>query len=64
LEKYYYNLPKLFEGRKKVLKQIKEHIIEFNEFDNYYIVDKKWYNKLLKIYESDDVFKNDNIYIR
>lgn len=50
-------------GVKIIRKIIKEAINLDDELTNYLIINKKWFNKLLKIFEDDDLYQNDNIII-
>ena len=34
-------------------------IIDIEKFNNYLIINKKWFNKLIKFFEEDDIYKND-----
>ena len=45
----------------KIPKLIKEHIADENKFENYYIINNKWFNKLTKIFESEEIYQNDNL---
>ena len=63
LKDCYYNLTSILDDKKDILKQINEHIIEYDTFDNYYIINNNWYNKILKIFESEDNYKNDEYLI-
>jgi hypothetical protein len=60
LENYYNKLSILLEDKNSIIEQIRGHIVESDIFDDYYLVDKKWYNKILKIYESDEIYSNDS----
>jgi len=54
LKDCYYNLSSILNDKKDILEQINEHIIECDKFDNYYIINNNWYNKILKIFESEE----------
>ena len=56
-------LTKLFEQQKKIVDEIKKNIINENEFTEYYIINKIWYNKLSKIFEKEEKYQNDSIII-
>ena len=61
------NLNKIYEKIKNIIlppKSLflyKDDINKEIETINYYIVNKIWYIKLIKIFESDDIYENDNI---
>ena len=38
-----------------------KHIEDENIFDNYYIINKKWFNKLTKIFESEEQYQDDTV---
>ena len=63
LKDCYYNLSSILNDKKDILEQINEHIIECDKFDNYYIINNNWYNKILKIFESEENYKNNTYLI-
>ena len=62
-EEIFNKLSALINDKTLLTEQINQHITDFDKFDNYYVFDRKWYNKLLKIYESDEIYDNDDIII-
>ena len=61
MSEYYKNLSLLFNSIRAIPKLAGNHIIDANKFDNYYIISKKYFNRLTKIFESEEKYKNDNI---
>ena len=61
MAKYYTYLSSLFNSIRAIPNLAGKHIIDANKFDNYYIISKKYFNKLTKIFESEEIYKNDNI---
>jgi len=61
MDKYYNYLSSLFNSIRAIPKLAGNHIIDANKFDNYYIISKKYFNKLTKIFESEEIYQNDNI---
>ena len=60
LENYYNKLSILLKDKNSIIEQIGGHIVELDKFDDYYLVNKKWYNKILKIYESEEIYSDDS----
>ena len=60
MTKLYYNLSSLLNNLKEFPQLISKPIIDENKFENYYVINKNWYNKLVKIFEDEEIFKNDN----
>ena len=59
----FYNKINLFLKDKENIKELlNEHLVKGIEYEQYYVLKKDWYNKLLKMYESDNNY-NDNNYI-
>ena len=61
MEKIYQRLFTLFKNMAEVQKLVKGHISNENKFDKYYIINKSFFIKLSKIYETEEIYKNDNI---
>ena len=61
INEYYTYLSSLFNSIRAIPNLAGKHIIDANKFDNYYIISKKYFNKLTKIFESEEIYKNDNI---
>ena len=61
VNKLYNNINSLMKNLLKIPKLIKEHIADENKFENYYIINNKWFNKLTKIFESEEIYQNDNL---
>jgi hypothetical protein len=61
LEKIYERLSSLFKNMAEVQKLVQSHISDENKFDKYYIVNKNLFNKLSKIFETEEIYNNDNI---
>ena len=59
--KYYNCLTSLIKNIKDLSNLTKNHIINEDKFDNYYLINIKWYNRLTKIFESEDIYQNDNL---
>ena len=51
---------KIFEQQKKISKSIEENKIDENKLENYYIINAKWFYKMIKIFESDEIYDDDN----
>ncbi len=61
MSKYYNRLSIFFNNIKEIPELLRtKHIEDENIFDNYYIINKKWFNKLTKIFESEELYQNDN----
>ena len=61
INEYYTYLSSLFNSIRAIPNLAGKHIIDANKFDNYYIISKKYFNRLTKIFESEEIYKNDNI---
>lgn len=59
--KLYNMIISLFKSILEMPKLIKQHITDENKFENYYIINNKWFNKLTKIFESEEIYQNDNL---
>ena len=57
---FYDILSNIFEQQKKISKSIEENKIDENKLENYYIINAKWFNKMIKIFESDEIYDDDN----
>jgi hypothetical protein len=63
MTKYYNRLSIFFNNISEIPELLKtKHIEDENIFDNYYIINKKWFNKLTKIFESEEQYQNDNLF--
>ena len=61
LNKCYINLCTLFNSLQEFPKKVHEHIKDEKNFEKYYIINKKIFNKLTKIFESEEKYQNDNL---
>lgn len=61
MTKLYYNLSTLLNSLTEFPKLLSNHITDENKFDNYYVINKNWFNKLAKIFEPEEIFENDSI---
>ena len=61
MEKIYERLSSLFKNMIEVQTLVKSHISDENKFDKYYIINKNIFNKLSKIFETEEIYNNDNI---
>ena len=59
---FYKVLRSLFKDKENILVLANEHIVPGIKFEKYYLLNKDWYNKLLKLYENDSRY-NDRDYI-
>ena len=55
---YYTNIISLLNDKENTLELLDEHILNDEIYDNYYIVDNKWYSKILKLYEEETNYIN------
>ena len=51
----------LFNEMEKIKRKVNNNIENENQFEEYFIMNKKWFNRLTKILESDEVFNNEDI---
>ena len=61
LNKYYNALYLLFKNLKEMPKKVGEHIKDGNKFGKYYVINKKLFNKMTKIFESEEKYQRDNL---
>ena len=59
---FYKVLPSLFKDKENILELANEHIVPGIKYEKYYLLNKDWYDKLLKIYENNSNY-NDRNYI-
>ena len=59
LDIYYRQLSIILNDKQNILELMNEHILDYDKYDQYYILNSQWYNKILKIYESDKIYLND-----
>lgn len=59
---FYKVLPSLFKDKENILELANEHIVPGIKYEKYYLLNKDWYDKLLKIYENNSNY-NDRKYI-
>jgi hypothetical protein len=55
---YYTNIISLLNDKENTLELLDEHILNDDIYDNYYIVNKKWYSEILKLYENEENYNN------
>ena len=60
--RFYEKIPLLLKDQENILELANEHLVSGIEYENYYVLNKDWLNKLLKIYENPDKY-DDNSYI-
>ena len=60
---FYNNISKLLTAQDEIKDLINEHILAETEYDNYYIVSLKFFNRLTKIFESEEKYTDENIII-
>ena len=60
IKEFYDNLSNIFKQQKIISKKINDNIINENKLEEYLIINSKWFNKMIKIFESDDIYENDN----
>ena len=59
---YYEGLCLFYQEQNIILEKINNNITNGNEFNDYFILNKKWFNKLSKIFENEALYQNnDNI---
>ena len=61
LNKYYNILFCIFKNLQEIPKKLKENIKDKIEFEKYYILNKNLFNKMTKIFESEEKYKNNNL---
>ena len=61
MSKLYFNLSSLLNSLKEFPELLSKPIIDEKKFESYYVISKNWYNKLVKIFESEEIYENDNI---
>ena len=59
LKDFLRNIKEIFIQQNKINAQLKEPINLEMEYNNYLIINKKWFNKLSKIFEDDKKFENE-----
>ena len=57
---FFDHLSNIFSLQKNISKSIEENKIDENKMENYYIINVKWFYKLIKIFESDEIYEDDN----
>ena len=57
--KYYNQISLLLNDQKNILELASEHIIPEIDYENYYLLNKDWFNKIIKIYEPENIYSND-----
>jgi len=57
---FYDNIYNIIEQQQNISKLINENKIDENKLENYYIINVKWFYKMIKILESDEIYENDN----
>lgn len=61
--KFYKNISLLLNDQKNTLELINEHIIPEIDYENYYLLNKDWFNKIIKIYEPENIYSNNEYII-
>ena len=57
----YSSIAKLFIDIDSIKNLINSHIVDENKFEEYLVISKRIYNLITKIFESNDVYQNENI---
>ena len=57
---FYKILPSLFKDKENILELANEHLVPGIKYEKYYVLNKDWYDKLLKMYENDSDYNNRN----
>ena len=57
--KYYNHISLLLNDQNNILELSSEHIIPEIDYENYYLLNKDWFNKIIKIYEPENIYSND-----
>ena len=55
---YYQNVISLLDDKENTFELLDEHILNDGIYHRYYIVNKKWYDDILKIYEEEENYEN------
>ena len=58
-QNFYDNIKELYEQQKTINNLMNEVINLKNEFNDYLIVNKSWFNKLVKIFENQEIYQNE-----
>jgi len=62
-ENFYENITLLLKDKENISEQVNAHLLPDIEYEKYYLVNKNWYNKILKIFEPYDKYVDDNFII-
>ena len=58
---YYKGLSESYKQQKNILDKIQNNIIIENKFNNYFILNKKWFNHFSKIFGNEETYQNNDI---
>ena len=58
-QNFYDNIKELYEQQKSINNLMDEIINLKNEFNNYLIINKNWFNRLVKIFENQEIYQNE-----
>ena len=58
-QNFYDNIKELYEQQKTINNLMKKVLNLKNEFNNYLIVNKNWFNRLVKIFENQEIYQNE-----
>ena len=61
--KYYNHISLLLNDQNNILELSSEHIIPEIDYENYYLLNKDWFNKIIKIYEPENNYTDNNYII-
>ena len=57
--KFYKHIANLLKDKENILELSNQHIIPEIGYENYYILNKNWFNKILKIYEPENKYSDN-----
>lgn len=60
---YFNRLSTLLQDKENIIELSNEHILPEIEYENYYLLNIYWYNKILKIYESEEKYNDEKCII-
>lgn len=60
---FFNRISNLLQDKENIIEMANEHILPEIHSENYYLLNIFWYNKILKIYESEEKYQNDEYII-